>query len=69
MVTTKTVACLEIDLVRIFSEVLVAFLYSDICQYQNMEKPLKHQRGLGLVWKVTKPGINLDLISQHINDE
>ena len=44
------------DLVRVFSDVLVAFLYFDIChyifvsgKYQNMENPLKHQRRLGLV--------------------
>ena len=44
-------------LVRVFSDVLVDFLYFDIChyrteqnsgKYQNMEKPLKHQRRLGL---------------------
>ena len=40
-------------LVRVFSDVLVAFLYFDIChlfsgKYQNMEKPLKHQRRVGL---------------------
>ena len=37
-----------IGLVRVFSDVLVSFLYFDICHYQNMEKPLKHQRRLGL---------------------
>ena len=36
------------SLVRVFSDVLVAFLYFDIGKYQNMEKPLKHQRRLGL---------------------
>ena len=39
-------------LVRVFSDVLVDFLYLYIChysgKYQNMEKPLKHQRRLGL---------------------
>ena len=46
-------------IVRVFSDVLVAFLYFDICRqissgkYQNMEKPLKHQRMLGLSRAVT----------------
>ena len=40
------------------SDVLVAFLYFDICHYQRgkyqiMEKPLKHQRGLRLTWVQT----------------
>ena len=40
------------------SDVLVAFLYFDIChyqrgKYQSMEKPLKHQRRLGLTWVQT----------------
>ena len=36
-------------IVGIFSDILVAFLYFDISgKYQNMEKPLKHQRRLGL---------------------
>ena len=48
-------------IVRIFSVVLMAFLYFDIChyhsgKYQNMEKPLKHQKRLGLtfVWRHRK---------------
>ena len=35
-------------LVRVFSDVLVAFLYFVSGKYQNMEKPLKYQRRLGL---------------------
>ena len=43
----------RVSLVRVFSDVLVAFLYFDIChfvsgKYQNMEKLLKHQRRLRL---------------------
>ena len=45
-----------LHVVRVFSDVLVAFLYFDFAiasgngsgNYQIMEKPLKHQRRLGL---------------------
>ena len=44
----SVVECLTRDrVVRVFSDVLVAYLYFDIGKYQNMEKLLKHQRGLG----------------------
>ena len=37
-----------IQLVRVFSDVLVAFLYFDIChysgKYQNMEKPITSEK-------------------------
>ena len=55
------------NLVRVFSDILVAFLYFDIChyicgKYQNIEKPLKHQRRLGLTTTL------LEIQKYYLND-
>ena len=56
-------------IVRCFSDVLEDYLYFDIChyhsgKYQNIEKPVKHQRSLGLpletrkfTWTFGRPAI------------
>ena len=51
LIWVHTVCQGPFNVVRVFSDVSMAFLCFDIChsgKYQNKEKPLKHQRRLGL---------------------